>query len=462
MDRQLLYLVLLFIVGCGEGEKKESNIFFAGEIVNPTDSKVFLYKGDAVIDSAALDEQNRFAFSIDSIEDGLYHFNHYPELQYVYLERGDSLMMRLNTIDFDESLIFSGKGEEINNFLLELFLSHEDEADLIRELYRLEPTDFTDKIDSLQEIKLDELAKLVNENKISEKKEKVAKASIVYNYNTFKEKYPFKHKWLTGAQKIVSLPTDFYSYRKNLTFNDKDLTYLRPYYNFMNTLVGNMSFMSCYGDCGEGNEAVRNRLHFNKHKLKLIDSLMQEKELKDNLFRFVAFDYLLKAHQDSEKNNEEFIEEFHRLSNNNRHMDEIDALYESIKNMQPNKRIPDVLVSDVDGNQVSLKQIASKNNKTVFYFWSGTNRSHFDNLRKRVAYLSHSKPNYSFVGINLKTTEPVWKTMLETSGLDKSLQYRAVDVDNLSKSLIIDKLNKCIITEDEIIVDAFANVYESF
>lgn len=462
MYKQLLYLVLLCIVGCGQGEKRDPNIFFAGEIVNPTDTKVFLYKGDAVIDSAALDEQNRFAFSIDSIEDGLYHFNHYPELQYVYLERGDSLMMRLNTIDFDESLIFSGKGEEINNFLLELFLSHEEEADLISDLYKLGPTDFSHKIDSLQELKLSELDALIEETEISEKKEKVARASIVYNYHTFKEKYPFKHKWLTGATKIVKLPDNFYAYRKGLTFNDKDLTYLRPYYNFMNTHVGNLSYMSCSGDCGEDNDFVRNRLHFNTHKLKLIDSLMEEKELKDNLFRYVAFDYLLKAHKDSEENNEAFIEEFHRLSNNNRHMDEIDALYESIKNIQPNKKIPDVLVSDFEGNEVSLKQIAGKNNKTVFYFWSGTNRSHFESLRKRVSHLTLSKPDYSFVGINLKTTEPVWKTMLETSGLNKQLQYRAVDVDNLSKSLIIDKLNKCIITEDEVIVDAFANVYGPF
>jgi hypothetical protein len=140
--------------------------------------------------------------------------------------------------------------------------------------------------------------------------------------------------------------------------------------------------MTCSHDCDIKKDVVRNQLHFNKHKLHLIDSLVNEKELKDNLFRYVAFDYLLKVH-DSEKNNDEFIEGFRNLSNNNRHMNEINALYKGIKNIQPNKKIPNVPVSDFDGNQITLPEIA-KNTKTVFYFWSGTDRMHFENIQRRI------------------------------------------------------------------------------
>jgi thiol-disulfide isomerase/thioredoxin len=73
----------------------------------------------------------------------------------------------------------------------------------------------------------------------------------------------------------------------------------------------------------------------------------------------VAFNYLLEVH-DSEKNNEAFIEDFHKLSNNNRHSEEIDALYEGIKNIQPNKKVPDVIVSDINGNNVSLADLKGK------------------------------------------------------------------------------------------------------
>jgi hypothetical protein len=80
-------------------------------------------------------------------------------------------------------------------------------------------------------------------------------------------------------------------------------------------------------------------------------------------------------------------------------------------------------------------------------------------MKRRVAYLSSKNPGYHFVGINIRTPEQVWKGLVETSGLNKQFQYRSADFDALTKVLIIDKPNKCIITQDDIIVDAFANVY---
>ncbi|SDE25695.1 hypothetical protein SAMN05421636_104131 [Pricia antarctica] len=458
MSKPIFYIFLCVLVGCGKGEKKSQNAFFAGEIVNPSSEYVVLFKGDVALDSAKLDGQNRFSFTMDSISEGLYHFNHEPELQYVYLEKGDSLMIRLNTLYFDESLIFSGKGEEINNFLLDLFLANEEEASLIRTLYRLNAVDFVDKIDSLKQIRLDALTELNKESALSEKKEKIGRASVEYNYNTYKEEYAFKHLKFTGENVFDKLPENFYNYRSDLTFNDKDLTYLRPYYQFMNNHMGNLSYMTCKHDCAIKKGMVRNPLHFNMHKLQLIDSLVQEKDLRDNLFRYVAFNYLLNVN-DAEENNEKFIESFHKLSDNNRHMQEIDALYEGIKNIQPHKEIPDVAVYDLDGNTISLRDIAGKK-KTVFYFWSGSNRNHFEHIKRRVAKLTAENPENRFVGINIRTPETVWKGLLETSDLDQHMQYRATDFDALTKSLVIDRLNKCIITEDGRIVNAFADVYK--
>ena len=457
MSKPFFYFFLCVLVGCGRGEKKSQNAFFAGEIVNPTSEYVVLFKGDVALDSAKLDGQNRFAFTIDSISEGLFHFNHEPELQYVYLEKGDSLMIRLNTLYFDESLIFSGKGEEINNFLLDLFLANEEEASLIRSFYRLNADDFVDKIDSLKQIRLDALTELNKESALSEKKEKIGRASVVYNYNTYKEEYPFKHLKFTGENVIDKLPENFYDYRADLTFNDKDLTYLRPYYQFMNNHLGNLSYMTCTHDCAIKKGMLRNPLHFNIHKLKLIDSLVKEKDLRDNLFRYVAFNYLLNVN-DAEENTEKFIESFHKFSDNNRHMKEIDALYEGIKNIQPHEEIPNVAVYDLDGNTISLPDIAGKK-KTVFYFWSGSNRNHFEHIKRRVAKLTAEKPEYRFVGINIRTPETIWKGLLETSDLNQQTQYHATDFDALTKSLVIDRLNKCIITDNGRIVNAFADVY---
>jgi len=460
MSRKLLYLFLFILVGCDEYKKDSPNVFFSGEIVNPTSDHVVLYKGDVFIDSSSLDKNRMFTFKLDSIEDGLYHFNHAPEYQYVYLEKGDSLLIRLNTVDFDESLVYSGPGEEINNFMMEIFLANEGEKNLIDKLYSSDAESFSRKIDSLEQLKLNLLKDLALESNISENAFQIAKANIVYKYATYKERYPFRHKKLSAKKEVPKLPKGFYTYRKDLTYNNKDFTYLRPYYEYMVNHFGNLSYMSCTGGCDIKDKMVKNHLHYNKHKLKLIDSLVEEKELKDNLFRNVAYDYLLKVH-DTEANNKIFIEVFHALSGNNKHIDEIDDLYEGILNIQPNKRIPNIEVSSINGEKVSLQKIA-KNNKTVFYFWSGSNKRHLANMSKRVMELSQIKPNYNFVGINIQTNTDEWKALTQTIGFNNSSQYRADNFEELNKALIVYPMNKCIITENEMIVDAFGDMYRSF
>lgn len=461
MNRTLLFGFLLVLASCSTVEKASPNVFFAGEIVNPTSKYVVLHKGEKVVDSALLDANNRFSFIFDSIPHGLYNFNHAPEHQYVYLEPGDSLMVRLNTVDFDESLIYSGKGESINNFLLDLFLGNEKEELLVRRTYNaLDPDDFRNKINILREKKLSSLKAIKMEGDLSEEAYNVAVSAVNYTYYNYKERYPFDHRKYTKDKRIIELPKDFYTYRKNIDFNNQQLNYLRPYYDFMRSHFGNLSYMTCSHKCNITNNKVKNKLHFNKHKLKLIDSLVIEKELRDNLFRNVAFDYLLKTN-DLDKNNEAFIEEFHKLSGNNRHIDEIDNLYAGIKNIQPGNIIPNVLVQNKLGKSVSLQEI-SKGKKVVFYFWSENNKKHYNSIFKRISVLKNQKRGYTFIGINFKTEKNNWKAIIEGNNLDENLQYTTTDFKKLSKNLIIYPLNKCIITENSKIVDAFSNIYGRF
>lgn len=462
MNRILLFLFLPLFICCSEEEKKSPTVLFAGEIVNPTSEYVVLFKDDVVIDSAKLDSNNRFSFKIDSINEGLHHFSHSPEIQYIYLKDSDSIMLRLNTIDFDESLVFSGKGEEINNFLINMFLANEDENYLIKNsLCPLEPKEFEHQLDSLKSLKLNELAELKSNVELTDKAIKIAKASIDYNYYMYKELYPFYHKKKKGEKTIHDLP-NFYAYRKNVDYNDENLTYLRPYYRYMVNHFNNLSYLECAEKCDYGSKALKNKLHFNTHKLKIIDSLAKGKELRDNLFRNVAVEYLINA-KDNKENNKAFIDIFHQYSKNNKHISEINDLYEGIMNVQTGNEVPEVKVVDFEGNSLSIKDIAKNNENVVFYFWSNIDKMHFKNVTTKVKLLSEKHPNHQFVGINLRTDELRWKTMVNSNQLDKGTQYRAMDDQALEHSLIVffDR-NKCVITKDGLIVDAFANLYRSF
>ncbi|MGB3152054.1 MAG: transaldolase, partial [Maribacter sp.] len=411
------------------------------------------------LDSTKLDGDNRFSFLLDSIEDGLYHFNHEPEFQNIYLEKGDSIQLRLNTMDFDESLVFSGTNEAVNNFLLELFLvNEEEEQNMYRTFYDLEPEGFKDKIAALKKEKLEALSSLKFETGFSEGAFGIAKACIDYTYYKYLELYPFEHKRKLRESVLHDLPNDFYSYRKNVNYDNGRLNYLKPYYEFMKSHFGNISYMTCAQKCGIKGEVISNQLHFNEHKLHLIDSLVKGKELRDNLFRNVAFNYLLKEHNAPE-NNEVFIKQFEKVSGNNVHIKEIESLYNGIRRIQPNNKIPDIKVVSVDGRNISLQDIG-KDRKVIFYFWSSTNKKHYENIFKRVADLNKEKSNIDFVGINVKTDQNNWNGIIQNLNLDPTKQYRAENFKELTETLIIIPMNKCIITENALIVDAFSNIYD--
>ncbi|TKD65880.1 transaldolase [Flavobacterium sp. ASW18X] len=464
MNRLLPLLFLWGLVACKKDKTDKDLVFFAGEIVNPSSQHVVLYKNNEVVDSAALDPNNRFAFKLKNIDEGLYHFNHAPQYQYVYLEKGDSVLIRLNATPsyFDESLVFSGSNEEVNNFMIEMFLTYEDEDPLVRSFYSLPPADFSKKIDSLKEMKLVELKTLTGNNaNLTDKAMAIAKAAVLYNSYLYKEKYPFYHKKYTGENTLHNLSDDFYDYRKTLDLNNEELSYFRPYYDFLKFHFGNLSYMACHKECAteEGAETTTlTRLHHNKHKLSIIDSIVVEEKLRNNLFRNIAMDYLLKEHEASESCRD-FIREFEELCTNPAYVTEINDLYGNIKSLQAENTLPELTVQCVQGIPKTLSELA-KDRKTVFYFWTADRKRHFRNATNRINKLEQEYPDIQFIGINLKTGNDEWQKLMAEKNMNTKNQYWASDFEMAQKKLIVDNLNKCILAKDAKVVNGFSNIYQ--
>ena len=64
------------------------------------------------------------------------------------LEANDSIMFRLNTADFDESLVYSGSGAKKNNFLIKTFLENEIDNKKLTKYCQMEPEYFMKHVDS--------------------------------------------------------------------------------------------------------------------------------------------------------------------------------------------------------------------------------------------------------------------------------------------------------------------------
>ena len=205
--------------------------------------------------------------------------------------------------------------------------------------------------------------------------------------------------------------------------------------------------MNCADECKSGEGKIKSQLHYNQHKLKLIDSLVKENSLRDNLFRNVAMDYLLKVH-DNEENNNSFIDDFHKRSGNNKHIEDI----------QPGNKIPDLELWNTKGDKLSLRAM-TEGKDIVLYFWTGTQKRQFENINKRVQELQAKNKNVNYIGINYKTEQAQWTGILENYGVQENLQFRSNNFEQLTKALIIYPLNKCITMKDGIIINAFDNLY---
>ena len=107
------YLLIIFFVGCNNQNKT----FISGKIIKPTNNEIQVLKDEKIIKKIKISNDGTFLGSIENINSGLYNFIHLPEFQYLIINKGDSLVLRLNSLDFDESLVFSGKGASKNNYL---------------------------------------------------------------------------------------------------------------------------------------------------------------------------------------------------------------------------------------------------------------------------------------------------------------------------------------------------------
>ncbi|MFA5298155.1 MAG: hypothetical protein WC389_08115, partial [Lutibacter sp.] len=193
--KYFIYVLLVFsAIGC-KNMKGNGATYFGGQIINPKTNYVLFLKDEKVIDTLLLDENNRFLINFPSLKEGLYTFMHGTEFQYIYLEPSDSVLVRLNTWDFDHSLVFNGKGSAKNEFLLNSFLQNEKEERMMYYHFDLNEKDFQTKIDSLSKERVAVYKEFIaNEGAVSKGFEKFINVAIQFPLYQLKEIYPYYHK----------------------------------------------------------------------------------------------------------------------------------------------------------------------------------------------------------------------------------------------------------------------------
>ncbi|MEC3908711.1 hypothetical protein VOI54_16910 [Tamlana sp. 2201CG12-4] len=444
------YLVILIaFLGCKDDKHKTiiDYAYIGGEIINPSANYVVLSKEEKVIDTIKLDGRNRFLHKVKHLKEGIYTFKHGVEYQMILLEPRDSVLFRLNTLDFDESLVFSGRGDKKNNYLINEFLENEREEKYVIKLCQLNPNAYQTHIDSLKDRKVKLYERFIDKHEPSELFKKIAQANIDYSHYSNKEVYPFIHYGRDKASILKSLPDDFYDYRKHINYNDEFLSSYHNYNTFLRHSLSNLS-LKVHDAHNTGKPFNRNSLCYNLDKLKLVDSLVTNTAIKDDLLYHFTMNYLSRSK--NEKNNNIILKSYLSKTNSTKGKEKMTGYTYAINSLKEGSEIPDIELIDLNNEVVKLSSLTPST--TVVTFWSNVYYKHFKESHFKLKKLRLKYPEVTFISINIDGLGVnKSKKILEKYNFESSNAYlfknpkEATDVlavYPLTKTIILDKNNK--------------------
>ena len=436
-------------------EFKDDNYtaYFGGEIVNPNNRYVLLLKDNEVIDSILLDDKNRFFKKIDSLAPGMYTFKHEPEYQYIYFDKNDSLMIRLNTKEFDNSLVFCGRGDLKNNFLIEMFLKNEEDRNASFDLYDKDYKDFTKSIDSSYNVKKSFYLRRKTEIGWDEKFDQYAKAYLDLSHLAKKEIYPIAHKRRTGEDVCKKLPKDYYGYRKDIDFNNEQLSTFVPFVRYLNAMLNN----HVYRDCNDEIQYEKQALDYNIRKLNITDTLIDNVRIKNAVLNNIAFMYLLEDQNMS--NNKKFFDRYFQLSTDDSKHNEIRKISDAVQHLSPGNELPKQDFINVFGEKIDFKHMV--NGPTVVFFWTVSAKSHFEGAHKKAMELKQKYPNLNFIAVNIDESKEMWENALNNYNFTNTVEIHASDAQKLKAEWVITKIHRTILLNpDGTIKNAFISLFE--
>ena len=453
----LMLLATLF--SCKKDSDKDgSYAYFGGEIINPNNDYVLLLSPSQKFDTLFLDNSNRFFTKLEDLKPGLYTFTHGGEYQMALLESRDSVMLRLNTIDFDESLVFTGMGAKKNNFLIKLFLENEKDQKNFINTAQLAPDKFEKYIDSARNKRLSEFSDFSNKNQLSALFNNVAETSINYSYFSAMEMYPFGYYGYRNLEQYKDLPSTFYNFRESIDYNNAALSDFFIYNRFLYSHFNNIALHAFYKNSQEDAIFTRHSVIYNLEKLKLMDEYVSNDTIKNKLLKNTTRDFISMCEDSTET--AQIISSYLEKSTNTKDKAYIKGLVVALKHLKPGKTLPNIELRSYDNAIYKLSDVIIK--PTVIYFWSSSLKIHYKNSHYKSQDLVKKYPNIDFIAININDNDNrYWKKTLEEFKFKTTNEYQFENPTEGKQTFAINTIYKMIVVDKDMqIVDLYYNMFQ--
>ncbi len=447
-------IFLLFLSSCNKEFKSgDYRAFFGGEVKNPTNRFVYFSKDGVVIDTIPLQKDNTFFVQFDSLAPGMYSFKHDPEYQYVYFDKNDSIMVHINSKDFDESIIFCGRGDTKNNYLMESYLKNESDKEKMFDVYDNDVSKFIFNVDSTYKVNKKSYNVHKNEIKWSKEFDAFAKAALDFNYYSKKELYPVIHKLRTAEDVFEKLPNQYYNYRKNINFNNVELSTYSPFVMYLSHLLNNVGAVKYHNHFSDVDMALTTYVN----KLNIADTLIKNEKVKNSILNNIAFSYLLE--DQNMVNNQKFLESYRKFSTDTSKKNEILKIGNAIQLLIAGNQLPEVSLIDKEGITISSNSFVKK--KTVLFFYTKEALTHLAAAHKKVLAFKSKYPDYQFIAINLDKGQDEWVDLLSNYKFEGIQEYRCANFEDIKNKWAITKIHRAmILDENGKIKNAFTNLFD--
>ncbi|MCC9044426.1 thioredoxin family protein [Myroides sp. M-43] len=448
----LLVPIISLTISCQKNfDPKDFSAYIQGEIINPTANYVLFCKDNVVIDTLFLDKENKFYKKFDSLTPGMYIYKHDPEFQYVYFDKNDSLTLRLNSKDFDHSIIFSGRGAEKNNFLMNLTVRNIMDESEGYSAFDVSPEKFTRRIDSVHAARTTYYLRNKAIISWSDDFDLYAKAKLDLHFYSLKELYPTAHFVRTDEDVRKKLPKDYYTFRKKINFNDDRLLKYSSFTKYLAIMLNTIV-----------NEPEVNLLPENKFdkyidKLNIVDTLIKNNKVKNAIFDNIAFIYLLE--DQNLTNNDLFLDRYFELSTDKNQHNEIIQIQQAIQNLKYENKLPEVALVNTNSKKVNINSIINK--KTLVFFWTKNGMAHADAAHQLAAELKADIPNIDIISVCIDGDQGEWLNIVKKYPSNGIIELRSDDFNQMKNKWIITKIQRSMILDkDGTIIDPFINIFD--
>ncbi|WP_420574230.1 redoxin family protein [Kordia sp.] len=405
MKKAILLIAGLAIISC-KNEPKVDYVLLSGQIENTKGDKVYIL-GNDFKQEIAVGKDGIFADTLRIKTDGYYTFSHERERTSLYTQPGDELKITLDAAQFDETIKYSGKGAEKNNYIAAKFLANENFD--FEKVYAEEEEAFLKKIGDAKKNAEDALAnaKGLDANFIN-----TEKGNIKYEYLANLARYPRYHSYFAKKPD--------YTASENLLAPLKDL---------------NLDNAKDFGSYESYKEIVTQHYMDKVYEDSLMTtSLNAIKGLKSQNIKNELATQLVYSISPSNENTEKIYNIIQEISDKEDLKKEVTEKYNKIKNLIAGKDSPKFQYENHKGGKTSLADLQGKYVYIdVWATWCGPCIGEIPSL-KRVEKQYHNK-NISFVSISIDTKKAyeTWKKMVD----DKELGGVQLIADNAWKSKFV-------------------------